>query len=87
MILRGAYAGSLGFCEDGGRHNVETNMVLLTENTIHNMDSLHLCGVGKHLTTVDIANRKDFGFCDYLKVIIDGDGTTTTEIYAYSLKT
>ena len=55
------HARSFRVGEDGCRHDVETDMVLLTEDLIDSMDGLHLCGMGKHLTAVDIADGVNRG--------------------------
>ena len=56
LVLRGAYTGSLGIGEDSGGHDVETDAVSLAQNMIDGTHGLHLCGMGKHLTTVDVAD-------------------------------
>ena len=56
LVFGRADTGSLGFSEDGCGHDVEADIVLLAEDMVDGTDSLHLSGMGEHLTTVDIAD-------------------------------
>ena len=59
LILSRTNACSLGGGKDGGRHDVETDTVVLAENMIDSADSLHLSSMSKHLTTIDITDSID----------------------------
>ena len=56
LVLRRADTGGLGLSEDGCRHDVEANVVLLAEDVVYGTYGLHLGSMGQHLTAVDIAD-------------------------------
>ena len=59
LFLRGADTCSLRSRKNGGRHDIETNSVLLVKDMIHSMNSLHLCCMSQHLPAIHIANSID----------------------------
>jgi len=59
LILSRTNACSLGGGEDGCRHDIETDTIALAEDMIDSADGLHLSGMGKHLTTIDITDGID----------------------------
>ena len=56
LVLRRADTGGLRLSEDGCRHDVEADMVLLAEDVVYGTHGLHLGSMGQHLTAVDIAD-------------------------------
>ena len=59
LIFRWPDTGRLGLREDGGWHDVEADTITLSQNMIDSPNSLHLSGMGKHLTTIAVADGVD----------------------------
>ena len=73
--------------EDGSRHDVETDVVLLAKNVVDSTNGLHLSSMGKHLATIDVANGIDVGGRrKEERGRINGDGTIGREGDTCSLK-
>ena len=92
LVFRGTNTSGFGRGEDGGRHDVETNAILLTYDMVHGTYSLHLGSVGEHLTTIDIADgveirgvrSEECGVRYDLIVLVNRDGTVGGESYTCS---
>ena len=70
LVFARTYTSSFRLGEDGGRHNLKTDMITLAQKMIHRANGLHLCSMCQHLLSIDITNGIN-AFYRCLKIFIN----------------